>query len=128
MNMDYELDIIENDEYVTAKLTGVRRPSSLLEAAAETTAYCKEKGIHHLFIDIRGMSGELDTIETYEVAGQGIPSQPNTRRLIRSAILDLTENIERIRFFETVATNRGLIVKFFDDKEAAVRWLLADQQ
>jgi len=34
MNMDYQLDIIENDEYVTAKLTGVRRPSSLLEAAA----------------------------------------------------------------------------------------------
>lgn len=126
--MDYKLDIIENDEYVTAKLTGVRRPSNLLEAAAETTAYCMEKGIHHLFIDIRGMSGGLDTIETYEVAGQELPRQPNAKRLIRSVILDHAENIERIRFFETVAINRGLIVKVFDDKDAAERWLLADQQ
>ena len=128
MNMDYQLDIIENDEYVTAKLSGVRRPTSLLEAAVKTTAYCKQNGIHHLLIDIRGMSGGLDTIETYEVAGQGLPSQPNARRLIRSAILDHSENLERIRFFETVAINRGLTVKVFDDEETAVRWLLADLQ
>jgi len=74
------------------------------------------------------MSGELDTIETYEVAGQELPSQPNARRLIRSAILDHSENLERIRFFETVAINRGLTVKVFDDEETAVRWLLADLQ
>jgi hypothetical protein len=127
MTMENKLDIIENNGYATAKLTGVRRPESLLEAASKTTAFCKERGISHLLIDIRGMSGELDTLETYDVAGQELPNQPNARRLIRSVILDHPENLERIRFFETVAVNRGLMVKVFDDEDAAVRWLLADQ-
>ncbi len=43
-------------------------------------------------------------METYEVAGQEIPRQQDARRLIRSVILDHPENLERIRFFETVGT------------------------
>lgn len=125
--MSNNLEVFENDGFVTAKLTGVRRPETLLAAATETTAYCREMGVLHLLIDIREMTGGLDTIETFEVAGHGIPSQTNARRLIRSAILDHPENLERIRFFETVAINRGFVVKIFDDEEKAVRWLSVDQ-
>ena len=58
-------------------------------------------------------------------ASQSIPNQNNIRQLVRSAILDNTENIERIRFFETVAINRGLNAKIFDDEDLAVEWLKA---
>jgi hypothetical protein len=124
--MDYELEIDRDAGFVTARLAGVRRPDSLIEAAAEITADCRDRGIFRVLIDVREMTGQLDTLETFDVAGRGIPNRTEARRLIRSAILDRTENIQRIRFFETVAVNRGLTVKVFDDETDAVRWLLED--
>jgi len=125
--MDYELEINQDDGFVTARLSGARRPDSLIEAAAEITADCRGWGIFRVLIDVRKMTGELDTLETFDVAGRGIPNRTEARRLVRSAILDRAENIHRIRFFETVAVNRGLTVKVFDGEADAVRWLLEDQ-
>lgn len=112
------------NDFLVAALGGVRTPETLMAAAAQTTAHCREHGYSRVVIDLREMSGGLDTLETFEVAGHAIPTQTGARDLVRSAILDLTENIERIRFFETVAVNRGFNVKVFDDEEKAVEWLL----
>lgn len=125
--MDYELEIDQDAGFVTARLSGVRRPEALLQAAAEVTTSCRERGMFRLLIDVRTMTGKLDTLETFDVAGRGIPNRTEARRLVRSAILDRSENIERIRFFETVAVNRGLTVKVFDDEAQAIRWLQEDQ-
>ncbi len=124
--MKIELEIIEKDGFVVAVLGGVRTPETLVEAASRTTTFCSARGISRVLIDLRGMGGGLDTLETYEVAGHELPRQPNVRRFLRSAILDQPGNIERIRFFETVAVNRGLNVKIFDNEEQAVRWLKSD--
>lgn len=124
--MDYKLEIVGADGFITAVLEGVRTPETLIAVAAKTTAYCAERRISRLLIDIRGMTGGLDTLETYEVAGHELPGHEGVRRILRSAILDLPENIERIRFFETVAINRGLNVRIFADEDQAVAWLLAD--
>lgn len=124
--MDYQLELVKKNDFVVAVLGGVRTPETLMAAAAKTTAYCREHGYSRLVIDIRNMAGGLDTLETFEIAGHAIPKQTAARNLVRSVILDLTENIERIRFFETVAVNRGFNVKVFDDEERATEWLLKD--
>ena len=121
--MDYRLDFTERDGRIVATLGGVRTPETLIAAAAEIAGHCREHGIKYVLIDVRPMQGGLDTLETFEVAGQAIPSQGDARQLVRSAILDHSENLERIRFFETVALNRGLMIKVFDDEADAVRWL-----
>jgi hypothetical protein len=124
--MKIELEVLEKDGFVAAVLGGVRTPETLMEAASRVTAFCRARGIARVLIDLRPMSGGLDTLETYEVAGHELPKQRNVRRFLRSAILDHPENIERIRFFETVAVNRGLNVRVFADEENAVEWLVAD--
>lgn len=125
--MDYEIEMVEGDGFVTAVLTGVRTPETLIAAASQTTAFCDQQQVSRLLIDLRGMSGGLDTLETFEVAGQELPRRKAVRRVLRSAILDRQENIERIRFFETVAINRGLNVKVFADEDLAVEWLCANR-
>lgn len=124
--MTYELEIAEKDDFVVTVLSGVRTPETLIAAASKTTVFCKERGYSRLLIDLRKMSGGLDTLETFEVAGHGIPNQKHVRNLVRSAIVDHPENLDRIRFFETVAINRGFNVKVFSDEARAVAWLLAD--
>jgi hypothetical protein len=124
--MNYELEMIERDGFVAAVLAGVRTPETLVAAAARARAYCSERQIPRLLIDLRGMSGGLDTLETFEVAGHDLPRQETVRRILRSAILDRPENIERIRFSEIVAVNRGLNVKISADEDQAIEWLLAD--
>jgi hypothetical protein len=124
--MDLELTMIEKGDYVIAKLGGVRTPETVLAAASDAADYCRDHGFKRVLIDIREMRGGLDTLETFEVAGRNLPQQNGIRRLTRSVILDLPENVERIRFFETVAVNRGLIVKVFDDERLAVEWLRSD--
>jgi len=124
--MNIEIEMIERDGFVAAVLSGVRTPETLVEIAARATAFCSEQNIPRLLIDVRGMIGRLDTLETFEVAGHELPRQEAVRRVLRSAILDRPENIERIRFFETVALNRGLNVRVFADEGLAVEWLLAD--
>ena len=126
--MTYQLEIVEKNGYVIAVLAGVRTPETLVAAASETTTFCRDRGHTRLLINLRRMSGGLDTMQTFEVAGHGIPNQKHVRDLVRSAILDHTENIDRIRFFETVAINRGLNVKVFDDKERAIEWLLVEEE
>lgn len=121
--MDYRVEYIEKPDHLVAVLSGIRTPATLVAAAAAVASYCTERSINEVLIDVRQMRGELNTLETYDVAGRSIPDQPGIREIGRGAILDHPTNLDRIRFFETVAVNRGLTVKVFDDEDLAVAWL-----
>jgi hypothetical protein len=121
--MDFQVRVEARDGYVEATLTGVRTPATLMAAAEQVTGFCNELKIFKILIDVRQMRGKLDTLETFEIAGHRMPQRPGTRLITKSAILDLPPNMDRIRFFETVAVNRGLNVRVFDDEAAAVEWL-----
>lgn len=110
---------------MVATLEGVRRTDALLNAAAETAAACRTAGCDRLVIDIRSMRGALDAVEVYDVAGRELPRSQDVRRIVRTAVLDTADNLDRVRFFETVAVNRGLTVRFFTDADQAVAWVLS---
>lgn len=124
--MHYEMELAEGEGYVIATLWGTRTPEAIIDATPKVVQYCRERSIFRILVDVREMAGRLDTLETYDVAGRQLPSQAGVRQLIQTALLDLTDNLERIHFFETVATNRGMMFKVFDDRDEALRWLLAD--
>ena len=123
--MELQVKVEARDGYVEATLTGVRTPATLMAAAERVTEACNKLKIFKVLIDVRKMRGRLDTLETFDVAGHRIPQRPETRLITKSAIVDLPPNMDRIRFFETVAVNRGLNVRVFDDEAAAVGWLLS---
>jgi len=54
--MDYQLDIVEKEDFVVALLGGVRTPETLIAADSKTIAFCKMKDISRFLIDLRGMS------------------------------------------------------------------------
>ena len=62
----------------------------------------------------------LNTIETFQSAEFMASQAP---RLARVAILCDPKFTEDARFWETVAVNRGLTVRFFRDRDMARHWL-----
>lgn len=84
---------------------------------------CGEIGASRVLIDIRRMQGRLSMLENFQ-AGATFGRRLGGA-LQRTAIVDRTDeaHVERNSFFELVAVNRNVLVKFFGSIEAADAWL-----
>lgn len=89
---------------------------------------CVEHGVRRVLIDIRGMKGRLSMLENFQ-AGATFGKRLG-RVAERIAIVDRMEDDPREGnlFFELVATNRHVFVKFFGNTDAAQSWLSGAQR
>ena len=109
--------------YLLAVVTGPRTRQSVVHAAERILEECARQGATRLMVNVRAMTGGLTPTDAFEVAAHQFPELLRNRAGLRVAILDLAENRERFEFFDTVASNRGLNLRFFDEIEKAERWL-----
>jgi len=87
---------------------------AVLEASLEhqcTRVLCDERDLEY----------RLGTIDTFQLAETAVQAAP---KLARIAIVTEPENLESASFYETVAKNRGLSVKVFQEMEKARAWLV----
>lgn len=77
-------------------------------------------GCRRILTDERRLEYRLGTVETFECASFIARYAPHVARV---AIVCSTEFLRIARFWETVAGNRGLTVRVFDDIAAARGWL-----
>jgi hypothetical protein len=89
----------------------------------ELAAACVGSPDRHILVDIRDTRPpRLTSIELYELVqtlrGLGLGLLNRIAILYRH-----TDAFDRARFFEMLATDRGLQVGAFEDFEAAFRWL-----
>ena len=93
----------------------------------DVTNYLKaviETATKHLctavFCDERNLEYSLSTIDTYRLAEEASKKASSTARV---AIVCNKKYIEEGKFYETVASNRGLRVFVTSDYELAITWL-----
>src|SRR5438105_15555768 len=98
------------------------------KAYREVLRECVAGGRWKMLIDCRALSGELSTTERYSLGK--VVADENTSvaakedgRVVRVALVGNPPFIDRDRFGETVARNRGAAVKVTSDLESAYRWL-----
>lgn len=101
------------------------------ETYREVLRECVAGGYSKMLIDCRALSGELSTTERYSLGK--VVADENTSvaaslpgRHVRVALVGSDPLIDRDRFGETVARNRGAAVKVTYDLESAYRWLGVD--
>jgi hypothetical protein len=98
------------------------------KAYREVLRECVAGGYSKMLIDCRALSGELSTTERYSL-GKVVADENasvaagEAGRHVRVALVGNHPVIDRDRFGETVATNRGAAVKITYDLESAYRWL-----
>jgi hypothetical protein len=86
---------------------------AVLQAAIDTDT-------RKVLCDERDLDYKLDIFETFELAK--IIAE-NVKKMGRLAIVCKPEHVKSGKFWETVAINRGLYVRFFLSLEEAEEWL-----
>jgi hypothetical protein len=125
--MSYALNITKEADHLHIEATGTRTPETLMAVARDCVGACKKHGCTRFFLDVQGMTGQLSTIDTYQFATK--PLLALGRRLgLRAAIIDVGDNIDRLRFFENVAVNIGMDVRVFSNASKALQWLRGSQR
>jgi len=119
MAIDFQIRI--EDDLVFAAASGY--DENLEEALDYNRAVlqaCIEHDCSRILTDERELEYRLDTVDTFELATQAARAVPS---LTKIAIATGPSNQADADFYETVAVNRGLSVKFFPDLDSARAWL-----
>lgn len=119
MSIQYVLK--SEDDLLTVKTAGF--DESLEEVEQYGLAIleaCKQGNYSRVLCDETELEYRLSTLDTYQSAVFLASQAP---RLIKAAIVYNEKFVQDARFWETVATNRGLTVRVFKDAESARDWL-----
>ena len=121
----YAVRYEERDAYLYVFIKG---PAEQLEASLEVFSAiaqeCKDRGFKRLLIE-EDLGTNLEFVDMYNFASQ-VPELGF--RGIKVAVADLhMEQMPDNLFGETVAQNRGSLVRVFNDVSAAEKWLLSDE-
>ncbi len=123
--MSYTIQIEKRNHHLFFEVYGQREFSTTEKLARSIFASAEEQQVSRLLINVWNYSGRLGVADTYRLV---TGSFPEFRKLgiQRIAIIDTRPDKKSGWFFETVASNRGYSIKFFDDPETAEAWLLSD--
>jgi hypothetical protein len=123
--MDYELVLVEHPGYLHATGRGRRTPENALRFLRESGQACIASGRGALLLEMAFTGPMLDTSMIFEVV---MARSADGSRLRKIAYVDHDQDAPaRIRFAETVARNRGVNVRLFDDIVAAREWLAEEE-
>jgi hypothetical protein len=121
--MPHDIRLITAREFLRADVHEQLDLPASRELLRQLAAACVEDPGRHILVDVRDAGpGRLTSSDLFELVqalrelGLGL--------LNRIAILRrLHDTFDRPRFFEMLATERGIQVAVFDDFEAAFNWL-----
>jgi hypothetical protein len=119
--MPYELTIEERPTYLYAKVVGPRTAENALRFLEETYAACVKSGRSTTLLDMQFSGPSLDTVSIYDVLLERVA---HGRKLRKIAYIEAPGHDPAMPYFaETVAMNRGVNVRLFQNVAAAEEWL-----
>src|SRR5262245_8165936 len=122
------MDVLFDDEpgFLRVRLKGlwvIPKKSPLTKPILDE---CKARKRDLLLIDFTGVENKrLSLVERFRL---GMSALDFAGKLRRIAAIGRPELVDRQRFGEMVARNRGINIRVFTNAEEATRWLLADDK
>jgi hypothetical protein len=122
MAASYEIKTRRNPRYTSLELTGevgsgmaARLAKDVMEIFANDTAI-------KVLVDVRRLTVRVDPVETIHLVSSYKDMNPRPRPS-KTAVLYEKEHHDVLRFYETVALNRGYSTAIFTDRSEAEKWL-----
>lgn len=119
---DVELIVQEHPGYVHVIARGPRTEANTIRALEEVAAASRRFGRQEVLLEMALVGPSLDMTSILRVISERSSAGVRLRKL---AYFESTpDKPGRAGFAETVAINRGVNVRLFSEREAAIRWLL----
>jgi hypothetical protein len=115
-----KFDIIESAEHVRVHAYGPFDARVAQDSVDETFALCEARGLNRIFIDGRGLTGEVTITDRYEF---GTYLAAKIRKPLRIAFLVSPAHFQPTKTLENSATNRGAPVCTTVSESEAWEWL-----
>lgn len=121
--MAYQLTVEEKPGFVHFRVTGDNTPETIRGYLGEVYAVCVERQCARVLIEEDLAGPGLDLFEIFQIVSRG--SDRGFPFPIRIAYVDLNPAHRHadMQFAETVAVNRGLNIRVFQDSRDAQAWI-----
>jgi len=107
---------------VVARFEGDLTLAAAKEYAREVSSVAKQHPCRRLLNDLRAAHIALSIFDLYSLPGFVVP-EGFDRRWRRAILLGPTADLDKVDFFQLVASNQGLTVRAFTDIDKAIEWL-----
>ena len=111
--------IADRADYLAFELSGEFNEQDTARLLRAIVLVCADEGPKKVLMDVRAVTGPPPNIHSYSMAK--VASELLTK-WVRLALLCTKDQIAGT-FFETIAFNRGVVVKAFDEPQSAIQWL-----
>jgi hypothetical protein len=119
--VDFHLAIEERPGYLYTRGTGKNNAANAERLLRESYEACIARGYTSLLLEMSLTGPPLAMSEIFSVIAKRSVTGKTLRKI---AYIDNTyRDQDKPRFAETVARNRGVNVRLFDDMQSAERWL-----
>jgi len=119
--MPYHLALEEHPRYLRATVTGSNNPRNALRFLKESYEACIERGQNALLLEMNFSGPAFDFGGIFSVVSE---RSADGKKLRKIAYVDTSpRDPKTMKFAETVAINRGVNVRLFQDLAAAQRWM-----
>lgn len=124
--MPWRIEQLTDPRIIETKYHGVLSPDQLTSAADATIAAAVAVGSTLLLADCSGLEGGHSYVDLFWLA-DWLAGQPGGHRY-REAIVapGRAQALANVDFWETVCANRGVTVRCFHERDAAIAWLRSE--
>lgn len=124
--MGWSIHYLENEQIIVTVYAGALSVDDIKQAATETLALGAKNNVKCYLGDCSTLEPHKSLFDVYAIARFlfGL----NIKHQVREAIIlpGKPLSAKQLKFYETLAFNRGFLVKVFNSREDAVAWLLEE--
>jgi len=120
--MGLEIEVKKNKDYLELIFKGIFDLQYLKDIVDAIKDAQEKYNATKILVDVSGLSGELVELDRFRA---GEYAADVLSRNVRFAML--ADDVRINKFFENVATNRGLNVIVVSDRQSALDWLLKEE-
>jgi hypothetical protein len=125
--MEYTTEFDEATGICTVRVTGRhKRPDDSMVLQRLQRDISDERGYQRFLFDMTQADIIARTVDTFH-AGT-VPGDPDHKQIRQRIALLYTPHQADQQFMETVAVNRGYVLRVFDMREKAVEWLTRKEE
>src|SRR4030095_7486638 len=121
--MKAEIKIVRVRDFLKTKASGELNLKEAKKLLAEIAELNETSDFHEILVDVRQTTAGLTLSDTYEIVSE-LGKYRNAFRKKVAILLGPNNDMDKARFLEMCAQNRGYLVNVFDDFEKAVRWMM----